>query len=140
LPSVACALCAKHIGVEAGRRMAAYSNGSFERTPWPLPRRGSKADVGAITAHVRFVPGADIRRQVTPEYHWAQTNEQMAGRKLGPLGQFVFAAKPLSDFPDPVSAIGSNTRAVTFHGNIPKSANPARDGNSFNAAAHRILA
>ena len=59
--------------------------------------------------------------------------------RLGPLSQFVFAAKPLSDFPDPMPAVGWNTRTITLHGDIPKPANPIRDGNSINAGARGVL-
>jgi hypothetical protein len=59
--------------------------------------------------------------------------------QLGPLSQMVLAAKPLGDFPDPMPAVGWNTRTITLHGDTPESANPTRDGNSINAGARGIL-
>jgi hypothetical protein len=51
------------------------------------------------------------------------------------LSQIVFIAKP-----NLVPALGSNTRTITLHGDTPEPTNPPRDGNSINAATHRILA
>ena len=102
-------------------RLIGNSSRSDSRTMSALGRKPTfarSASMSALCQERTF--DARSRRSTTEP----RRTRRWLVRKLGPLGQFVFAAKPLSDIPDPVSAIGSNMRTVTFHGNIPKSANP----------------
>ena len=56
------------------------------------------------------------------------------------LSQIVFMAKPLSDFPDLLPALGPNMRTISDHCDIPGSTNWPSDGHGINVATLRILA